>query len=597
MITKSNVSLYAISRMLAVVGVLSLAACARSDVGRENIGMATPTVDYVEGLDVYSAPHRDSFLNQLAMNYRSYAIYNARTSGYPDIGELFAQKAVAAFSGEVPYPESLDNWNVEDEQTAYNLMMAYNDMIELLQNDASVTQPELAAELQAKYDCWLSATASGQVATARECKTRFENTLTALRDCTGGRVINPGRMTETTTFEGGVMFDTERDAAGVVTTSRRGVNRVRGAQQIGTFYPETTNMAAMRGTNRARDGVIIVNNVNVPEHLITPEPVRVSSESQQPLVFNQNIYGGDKTLNDNSTRNSNNVKNAGNTRVTEKSDCPCARTGGDGAGSQQSVQENYQPVSLTVNSNPVVLQPQGGSQVGAAVQNPVSDCPCANNESGEIEIIADGFVSRDEFIELMMAMRAELGRINARLDELAAKKNEPVERMRDETTVIKVQQIPVEPKQHVMEEVFEIRFDFDKATIKPEYEDIIRQLVGVTRANKNVKISVVGHTDTSGSKAYNYALGGRRAEAVQKMLIEYGIPASQIVAVSAGEEDLKVPTPDGVRNAENRRVRVVKEVTYTEPAGESYAPVADVNVEQFYTDCEDGNCETEYQNW
>ena len=607
MITKSNVSLYAISRVLAVVGVLSLAACARSDVGREYVGMATPTVDYVEGLDVYSAPHRDSFLNQLAMNYRSYAIYNARTSGYPDIGELFAQKAVAAFSGEVPYPESLDNWNVEDEQTAYNLMMAYNDMIELLQNDASVTQPELAAELQAKYDCWLSATASGQTATARECKTRFENTLTALRDCTGGRVINPGRVTETTTFEGGVMFDTERDAAGVITesgtggmttTSRRTVNRVRGAQQIGTFYPETTNMAAMRGTNRARDGVIIVNNVNVPEHLITPEPVRVSSESQQPLVFNQNIYGGDKTLNDNSTRNSNNVKNAGNTRVTEKSDCPCARTGGDGSGSQQSVQENYQPVSLTVNSNPVVLPPQGGSQVDVMVQNPVPDCPCAsNNQPGEIEIVADGFVSRDEFIELMMAMRAELGRINARLDELAAKKNEPVERMRDETTVIKVQQIPVEPKQHVMEEVFEIRFDFDKATIKPEYEDIIRQLVGVTRANKNVKISVVGHTDTSGSKAYNYALGGRRAEAVQKMLIEYGIPASQIVAVSAGEEDLKVPTPDGVRNAENRRVRVVKEVTYTEPAGESYAPVADVNVEQFYTDCEDGNCETEYQNW
>ena len=75
------------------------------------------------------------------------------------------------------------------------------------------------------------------------------------------------------------------------------------------------------------------------------------------------------------------------------------------------------------------------------------------------------------------------------------------------------------------------------------------------------------------------------------------LSGSQIVAVSAGEEDLKVPTPDGVRNAENRRVRVVKEVTYTEPAGENYAPVADVNVEQFYTDCENGECETEYQNW
>lgn len=565
MMIKSNVSLYAISRVLAVVGVLSLAACARSNVGTEYNGgyMATPTVDYVEGLDVYSAPHRDSFLNQLAMNYRSYAIYNARTSGYPDVGELFAQKAVAAFSGEVPYPESIDNWPIEDDNAAYDLMMAYNDMVELFQNDATVTQPELAAELQAKYDCWLSATASGQGATARECKTRFENTLTALRDCTGGRVINPV-VTETTVEEMRV-------------DSGRTVNRVRGAQ-IGTFYPETTNMSAMRGTNRARDGVIIVNNVNVPENLINPEPV-------QPMVFNQNIYGGDKTLNDNSTRNSNNVKNAGNTSTIEKSNCPCAQQNGGKGGSQQSVQENYQPISLTVNSNPV--------------QNSTANCPCANNreEVTDVTIVADGLVTRDEFIELMMMMRGELAAINARLDELAAGRNEPVERMRDETTVIKVQQIPVEPKQHVMEEVFEIRFDFDKAVIKPEYEDIIRQLAEVTQANRNVKISVVGHTDTSGSQAYNYALGGRRAEAVQKMLIERGIPASQIVAVSAGEEDLKVPTPDGVRNAENRRVRVVKEVTYTEPAGEKYAPVADVNVEQFYTDCANGECETEYQNW
>ena len=565
MTSKSSVSLYAISRVLAVVGVLSLAACARSNVGTEYNGgyMATPTVDYVEGLDVYSAPHRDSFLNQLAMNYRSYAIYNARTSGYPDVGELFAQKAVAAFSGEVPYPESIDNWPIEDDNAAYDLMMAYNDMVELFQNDATVTQPELAAELQAKYDCWLSATASGQGATARECKTRFENTLVALRDCTGGRVINPV-VTETTVEEMRV-------------DSGRTVNRVRGAQ-IGTFYPETTNMSAMRGTNRARDGVIIVNNVNVPEHLINPEPV-------QPMVFNQNIYGGDKTLNDNSTRNSNNVKNAGNTKTIEKSNCPCAQQNGDKGGSQQSVQENYQPISLTVNSNPV--------------QNSTANCPCANRheEVTDVTIVADGLVTRDEFIELMMMMRGELAAINARLDELAARRNEPVERMRDETTVIKVQQIPLEPQQHVMEEVFEIRFDFDKAVIKPEYEDVIRQLAEVTQANRNVKISVVGHTDTSGSQAYNYALGGRRAEAVQKMLIERGIPASQIVAVSAGEEDLKVPTPDGVRNAENRRVRVVKEVTYTEPAGERYAPVADVNVEQFYTDCENGNCETEYQNW
>ena len=63
-------------------------------------------------------------------------------------------------------------------------------MIEQLQNDASDTNPELAAELQAKYDCWISAVATGQDKTASECRARFERTMTALRDCRGGRVVN-----------------------------------------------------------------------------------------------------------------------------------------------------------------------------------------------------------------------------------------------------------------------------------------------------------------------------------------------------------------------------------------------------------------------
>ena len=533
---QSGASVWVITRVLACVAAFAVAGCAESTVDSEYSDgyVATPTVDYVERLDVYSAPHRDSFLNQLAMNYRSYAIYNARTSGHPDVGELFANKAVAAFSGEVPFPETLDNWDVANDNTAYELSTAYNEMIEQFQNDASDTHPEMAAELQAKYDCWISAVASGQDKTARECRARFERTLAALRDCRGGKIVSPARVTETTTTNEMVVTGVEQRAP------------------MPAYYPETSNMAAMRGANRTREGVIIVNNVNVPEHLINPVPVSV--ESQQPLVFNQNIYGGDKTLNDNSKRNSDNT--------SLKADCPCAGM-------------SAQPVSVTVNGMPATVADN-------------APCDCAGEDYEEITIVADDLVSRQEFIDMMMAMRAEWAAINARLDKLSAAA--PAPKDYDETTIIKVQQIPLEPKQHVMEEVFEIRFDFDKAKIKPEYDDIIRKLATVTQNNKNVKISVVGHTDTAGSSAYNYALGGRRAEAVQKMLIERGIPASQIVAVSAGEEDLKVWTPDGVPNAENRRVRVVKEVTYTDPNGGKMVPVANVAVEEFVEDCDGTTC-------
>ena len=559
----SDVSLLVISRVLALTAVVGLAACASSssDSEYDNGGyVATPTVDYVEQLDVYSAPHRDSFLNQLAMNYRSYAIYNARTSGYPDVGELFAQKAVAAFSGEVPFPETLDTWQIADDQMAYDLTMAYNDMIEQLQNDASETQPELAAELQAKYDCWISAVATGQMATARECQARFEKTMTALRDCTGGRIVN-SNLTAANNMDTSTV------------TSKAKISMGAGPRRTaGSYYPETGNMSAMRNANRSREGVIIVNNVNVPENLFKQEHL-VNTEPVQPLVFNQTIYGGDKTITDNSN-NSKTVTDSANTNV--KSDCPCAnRTNGG----EQSM-GNFQPVSVTVNNpapTPIIIAEEDGG------------CDCADDSDvEEITIYDDNLVTRAEFVDMMMAMRAELAAINARLDKLAAGK--PDKKDYDETTIIKVQQIPLEPKQHVMEEVFEIHFDFNKAIIKPEYDDIIRKLVDVTQANRNVKISVVGHTDTSGSQSYNYALGGRRADAVQKMLIDRGVPSSQIVAVSAGEEDLKVPTPDGVPNAENRRVRVVKEVTYTEPGGQ-LVPVADVSVEEFIDDCGGAECD------
>ena len=538
---QSEVSVFVITRVLAAVAVVALAACTNNtDVDEDYGPIATPTVDYVERLDVYSAPHKDSFLNQLAMNYRSYAIYNARTSGFPEVGELFANKAVSAFSGEVPFPETLSNWQVGDEQTAYELNSAYNEMITLFQDDVTSTKPELAAELQAKYDCWLSATATGQDATANECRSRFEKTLTTLRDCTGGRIV---KGTQTSTVSANVKTS---DFAVKKTISTGGA-----PQSVGTYYPETGNMAAMRGANRSRDGVIIVNNVNVPEHLIKPEPV-------QPLVFNQNIYGGDKTINDNSGSNSNNVSNSGNTNVERSSGCPC--------NSQPEIKD------ITVNM---------------PAPAPAEECECEEEDDiEEIRIVGEDLVSRQEFINMMMAMRAELAEINARLDALADRDDPEAE-----TTVIKVQQIPIEPKQHVMEEVFEVRFDFNKANIKPEYKDLIKKLVDATQANKNIKVSVVGHTDTAGSASYNYALGGRRAEAVQKMLIEYGIPASQIVAVSAGEEDLKVPTPDGVPNAENRRVRVVKEVSYTEPGGTRMMPVADVSVQEYVDGCDGSDCE------
>lgn len=537
---KSCVATWVISRALLMAGVIALGGCANQNNAAQYTGVvSTPTVDYVESLDVYSAPHQDSFLNQLAMNYRSYAIYNARTSGYADMGELFANKAVAAFSGDTPFPESLENWPVDNAQDAFDLKTAYDELMEQLKNDATYTNPELAAEAQAKFDCWLSATASGQIATAEQCRDRFSKTMTALRDCEGGKIVKRELPQQDAVIEHETFVASDGQTVVETVTQRTSE----------TYYPETRNMSAMKGAGAAREGVIIVNNVNVPEHLINPVPV-------QPMVFNQNIYGGDKTISKSS--NDNSISNSNNRLMAV--DCPHGDTQCEAQAAQQPQPE---PVEQQTPNMPavavIVTEKEQAPCPACPACAACPDCPeCTQCNACEHEIptVSEELVSREEFINMMMAMRSELMAINERLDQIQAAAGEK--------TMIKVQQIPLEPKQHVMEEVFEIRFDFNKATIKPEYKALIEQLASATQENKNIKVSVVGHTDTTGSTNYNYALGGRRAEAVQKMLIQYGIPASQIVAVSAGEEGLAVPTPDNTPNAENRRVRVVKEVHYTE---------------------------------
>ena len=551
--------------ILAMIGIATLGGCAGMRGGNTNATYETPGVDYVENLDVYAAPHKDSFLNQLAMNYRSYAVYNARTSGYPDIGELFAQKAIGAFSGETPFPESLDNWNVNSENEKFEIYNSYNDLMEILKSDALQVQPKLAAESQAKFDCWLSATASGQSATATECKNRFLATMQALRDCMDGKVSaqpvtnNP---------------DTSVVAATLPTASEQ-------------YYPETHNLSAMSGSTRAREGLVIVNNVNIPSNLVQVVPVPAAAptsstvvQSQpQPLIFNQNIYGVDAGAGNYSDEEwEQEPQNYNDDRFDDLDKKYVSRDE-----FLSAMKSPSDPKELIVNVNnelPEIDNDYVSRDEFLKAMKSTTPGDLVVNVNHELPEMANDYVSRDEFIGIMLAMRDELAAINDRLNSM---ERTPV--ANNEKTVIKVQQIPLEPKQHVMEEIFEIRFDFDKSTIKPEYEEIIRKLASTTQANKNIKVSVVGHTDTVGSSNYNYAMGGRRAEAVQKMLIKYGIPANQIIAVSAGKEDLKVQTPNNTPNAENRRVRVVKEVHFTEQP-KNVAPIV---VEEYKEsdECED----------
>jgi outer membrane protein OmpA-like peptidoglycan-associated protein len=108
-----------------------------------------------------------------------------------------------------------------------------------------------------------------------------------------------------------------------------------------------------------------------------------------------------------------------------------------------------------------------------------------------------------------------------------------------------------------MAKVFIVFFDWDKDTITPEGLAIIQQAAEAYKAGGSVTIQVTGYTDRSGSAGYNQRLSERRANNVAKALVRMGVPQTAMSVSGRGENDNRVPTADGVREPQNRRVEIV----------------------------------------
>jgi iron complex outermembrane receptor protein len=100
-------------------------------------------------------------------------------------------------------------------------------------------------------------------------------------------------------------------------------------------------------------------------------------------------------------------------------------------------------------------------------------------------------------------------------------------------------------------------FDFNKSDLSPQAVAIVDQAARNAAPANATEITVTGHTDTVGSDAYNMRLSRRRAESVAAELEKQGIASSEIEIVAKGKHDLLVPTGDGVREPQNRRVQIV----------------------------------------
>jgi outer membrane protein OmpA-like peptidoglycan-associated protein len=106
-------------------------------------------------------------------------------------------------------------------------------------------------------------------------------------------------------------------------------------------------------------------------------------------------------------------------------------------------------------------------------------------------------------------------------------------------------------------------FDWDKSDVTPEAATILDSAITAYGNCNSVPIMLAGHTDRSGTPKYNMGLSSRRNDSVRAYLTSHGIPDGAISSQAFGETQPRVPTADGVRELQNRRV----EITYGPGSG------------------------------
>ncbi len=99
-----------------------------------------------------------------------------------------------------------------------------------------------------------------------------------------------------------------------------------------------------------------------------------------------------------------------------------------------------------------------------------------------------------------------------------------------------------------------IHFDFDKTDIKKDYLPYLNVIIRYLKRHPDIKVKIVGYTDSIGSKAYNDKLALARAKSVRDFLVKSGIPASRIEIAGIGKDKYLFNNKTEINRFTNRRV-------------------------------------------
>jgi len=104
-----------------------------------------------------------------------------------------------------------------------------------------------------------------------------------------------------------------------------------------------------------------------------------------------------------------------------------------------------------------------------------------------------------------------------------------------------------------------IYFDVNSDKLKPESAPSIKEIAAVLKDNPDLKVKIVGHTDSDGADDLNLDLSKRRAESVKNELVKtYSIDAGRLETEGKGETQPLAPNDNALNKSKNRRVEFIK---------------------------------------
>jgi outer membrane protein OmpA-like peptidoglycan-associated protein len=103
----------------------------------------------------------------------------------------------------------------------------------------------------------------------------------------------------------------------------------------------------------------------------------------------------------------------------------------------------------------------------------------------------------------------------------------------------------------------DVQFDLNRDTLRPDGIAVLDSVVNGLKQNPAARVRIEGHTSNEASETYNQTLGERRAQRVQKYLVDHGIEPSRLEAMSLGEANPKYDNSKEETRKLNRRAALV----------------------------------------